>query len=207
MFSAAAFQGRRGAFCPFANSCDCALRGDDLLTARRPEEQVAEGGLTVHLPPAGWYPDPEVSGFLRYFDGSTWTDRTRAGQYSQPSPQLDVGQQSLGYPGQDFRQDVGAPAAAEPQAAVEEESEPRAGSRSILKRIVLWALFTGFFLISCHNAYAVYAYRVYRGSAYTADLEIWDSVELAVFSALVVVLAIESKPFRRRVWQRRRTRG
>ena len=32
------------------------------------------------LPPAGWYPDPDVPQNLRYWDGSTWTD------HSQPSP-------------------------------------------------------------------------------------------------------------------------
>ena len=34
------------------------------------------------LPPAGWYPDPAGSGWLRYFSGTEWTD-----QYSAQSPQ------------------------------------------------------------------------------------------------------------------------
>lgn len=35
-------------------------------------------------PPAGWFPDPQASGQLRYFDGQSWTDWT--------SPTPDAGQ-------------------------------------------------------------------------------------------------------------------
>jgi uncharacterized RDD family membrane protein YckC len=30
--------------------------------------------MTSANPPPGWYPDPEIIGSQRYFDGSTWTD-------------------------------------------------------------------------------------------------------------------------------------
>jgi FHA domain-containing protein/uncharacterized protein DUF2510 len=47
------------------------------------------------LPPANWYPDPEHSGRLRYFNGTDWTD-----QYSAPSAGQQAGQavQGGGYP-------------------------------------------------------------------------------------------------------------
>ena len=46
--------------------------------------------MTMQLPPAGWYPDNGGGGRLRYFNGSTWTDRTWAGQ-SQPPSQVQFG--------------------------------------------------------------------------------------------------------------------
>jgi hypothetical protein len=32
------------------------------------------------LPPAGWYPNPEVVGVQRYWDGQRWTDHAAPGQ-------------------------------------------------------------------------------------------------------------------------------
>jgi hypothetical protein len=51
--------------------------------------------MTRQLPPAGWYPDPAGGGHLRYFNGSTWTDR-----YSQPPGQMAAGRPLGVYPGQ-----------------------------------------------------------------------------------------------------------
>lgn len=41
------------------------------------------------LPPAGWYPHPEMSGAQRYWDGRTWTDHVAS---SQPVPLVSSGQ-------------------------------------------------------------------------------------------------------------------
>lgn len=43
----------------------------------------------MSLPPAGWHPDPQQPGMLRYWDGSQWTD------YQQPAVQPPT-QQSQG---------------------------------------------------------------------------------------------------------------
>jgi hypothetical protein len=43
--------------------------------------------MTTPPTPAGWYPDPEDSAGLRYFDGMAWTEhRTPAAPPSQPPP-------------------------------------------------------------------------------------------------------------------------
>jgi Protein of unknown function (DUF2510) len=61
--------------------------------------------MTMQLPPAGWYPDPEDGGRLRYFNGSTWTDhRAWAGQHSQqPPPQMQSGAGGRGSSGKAVR--------------------------------------------------------------------------------------------------------
>lgn len=41
----------------------------------------SESGST----PAGWYPDPQVSGTMRYWDGAAWSEHT-AGGYDHAAP-------------------------------------------------------------------------------------------------------------------------
>jgi hypothetical protein len=36
--------------------------------------------------PPGWYPDPEVAGGQRYWDGSAWTENRTPGTVVQPAP-------------------------------------------------------------------------------------------------------------------------
>lgn len=37
------------------------------------QKNTQEGRMTTALPPAGWYDDPDRSGELRWWDGTTWT--------------------------------------------------------------------------------------------------------------------------------------
>ena len=60
--------------------------------------------------PAGWYPDPNIAGTMRYWDGDGWTDHTASGydepgsasahdpyQHARPTPAFaDANRQSLG---------------------------------------------------------------------------------------------------------------
>lgn len=41
-------------------------------------EEAASSGETA-APPAGWYPDPNVKGEQRWWDGAAWTDRVAPG--------------------------------------------------------------------------------------------------------------------------------
>jgi len=42
-------------------------------------------GLPPQRPPANWYPDPEVPGSLRYWDGQAWTEHRQRGNVA-PGP-------------------------------------------------------------------------------------------------------------------------
>lgn len=50
------------------------------------------------LPPANWYPDPEVPGQQRYWDGTQWTEHRAPGAGAATSPGSE---QTTGYPQQD----------------------------------------------------------------------------------------------------------
>jgi hypothetical protein len=43
-------------------------------TAGTPEAAVPQPG---GLPAAGWYPDPQIPGTQRWWDGTRWTDQTQ----------------------------------------------------------------------------------------------------------------------------------
>lgn len=46
------------------------------MTDEEPQQQAR---------PADWYPDPDVRGRMRYWDGTTWTEHTADG-YDDPDP-------------------------------------------------------------------------------------------------------------------------
>jgi hypothetical protein len=48
-------------------------------------------------PPAGWYPDPEVSGFRRYWDGAVWTDHRSPLAPAPPSAGSALGAAQPGF--------------------------------------------------------------------------------------------------------------
>lgn len=43
--------------------------------------------MSSELPPAGWYPNPDATGGLRWWSGVGWTEYTRAGQAMPETPQ------------------------------------------------------------------------------------------------------------------------
>lgn len=45
---------------------------------------VTDAPTAPVAPPTGWYPDPTGAGRTRFWDGSGWTDRTRAAEPSAP---------------------------------------------------------------------------------------------------------------------------
>ncbi|MFZ8999092.1 MAG: DUF2510 domain-containing protein [Ilumatobacteraceae bacterium] len=66
-------------------------------------------------PPAGWYPDPEGTARLRFWEGTDWTDRYRArpaGSFDEGTPPTDVGRAPSWSPA--------APAAVDPAQLVEQ---------------------------------------------------------------------------------------
>jgi hypothetical protein len=111
------------------------------------------------LPPANWYPDPQNSGRLRYFDGTAWTD-----QYSGPSAGLPLGRavQGGGYPSGPPSYST-APGGS-PTPAVQPMSQPGADEARVfrirLKRhiglVIAWSqrtvTYTGT-LAECERAY------------------------------------------------------
>lgn len=46
--------------------------------------------LPPPIPPPDWYPDPEESDVLRFWDGSDWTDRRKPDPQAEASPQPSV---------------------------------------------------------------------------------------------------------------------
>lgn len=62
----------------------------------------AVGGtvVTVTTPPANWYPDPQVPGQMRYWDGAQWTEHVAQAQPAaaatptQQAPQTAAAQQA-----------------------------------------------------------------------------------------------------------------
>lgn len=69
--------------------------GDDLIangawpraraTTWRGLAEIALGKGFVMSPAAGWYPDPEQAGQLRYWDGTAWTTHRSPAQAQQPA--------------------------------------------------------------------------------------------------------------------------
>src|SRR5512132_2078248 len=60
--------------------------------------------MTTPPTPAGWYPDPEQAGQLRYWDGGTWTEhRSPAQEPAAPTAQEQIDEptppQSAGHGG------------------------------------------------------------------------------------------------------------
>ena len=53
------------------------------------ESEAGSGGARSPLrPPPGWYADPAGGDRSRWWDGGSWTDRTRAGRGGPPDPGL-----------------------------------------------------------------------------------------------------------------------
>lgn len=51
-----------------------------------PHYGEGRGGARRDAVAAGWYPDPEVSGGTRYWDGQTWTEHRRPPPPQPPPP-------------------------------------------------------------------------------------------------------------------------
>lgn len=43
--------------------------------------------VSLPLPPAGWYPDPDLPSCQRYFDGAVWTERRSRPPQLPPTPE------------------------------------------------------------------------------------------------------------------------
>ncbi len=44
-----------------------------------------QGNASFGTQPAGWYPDPQVAGTMRYWDGGAWSEHTASG-YGHAAP-------------------------------------------------------------------------------------------------------------------------
>jgi len=52
--------------------------------------------MTNDVVPAGWYPDPQVAGQLRYWDGASWTAQRQPASASPPPPPSTVDKSNAG---------------------------------------------------------------------------------------------------------------
>ncbi|MET0757080.1 MAG: DUF2510 domain-containing protein [Mycobacterium sp.] len=54
-------------------------------TCLRPDDHRGER-VTASSPAPGWYPDPQVAGMVRYWDGGQWTSHTTGQAPAAPTP-------------------------------------------------------------------------------------------------------------------------
>jgi hypothetical protein len=92
------------------------------------------------LPPANWYPDPEVPGQQRYWDGTQWTEHRAPGVGAQP-------QGAAWGAASDTQVQGGQPAwGQQPQQAWGQQAQPASGSTNGLAITSLVVAILSFFL-------------------------------------------------------------